>query len=356
MFRVHPSSTRRVQRPGYGCGCASGRFPAAHRRRSALSSCNCRPHRVRSKYGQGVRSLDGWRTYHDQAPRQCRRGHRPHCGNLFPADIEKLPRNWVEKRFHDLRYRNVADRGGHFLDAGGALVLRAGGAAGAGADAAVSSPPVDPVTTLASIREQARFELELLHQRVNTLLAAEAFLTIAYTATMNSQGAWAAVVAPVLAVLGLLLAGFAWPGVSATAGLVMLWTRHVGDILEQHPQTRALWSAVQVERSRREGDQRRSLLLFRCVAPIFAVVWIVLRSARSSCATKWTPSNQIRLIPSQSGPGATSSVSAMAPIGGIGSRFIFRVKPMGSKACQNCFRSPCPTKYRQLRRSTHLVE
>lgn len=140
----------------------------------------------------------------------------------------------------------------------------------------MSGPPVDPADQLASLRDETRFELELLHQRVNTLLAAEAFLTIAYTGTMNSQGAWAAVVAPVLAVLGLLLAGLAWPGVSATANLVMLWTRHVGDILERHPQAQAPWSADHVDQRRREGDQRRSLLLFRCAAPTFGVVWIVL--------------------------------------------------------------------------------
>lgn len=33
---------------------------------------------------------------------------------VFPADIEKLPRHWVQRRFQDLRYWNVAERGGHF--------------------------------------------------------------------------------------------------------------------------------------------------------------------------------------------------------------------------------------------------
>lgn len=32
----------------------------------------------------------------------------------FPADIEKLPRQWVETRFRDLKYWHVAERGGHF--------------------------------------------------------------------------------------------------------------------------------------------------------------------------------------------------------------------------------------------------
>jgi pimeloyl-ACP methyl ester carboxylesterase len=33
---------------------------------------------------------------------------------IFPADIEKLPRRWVERRFQDLTYWNVAETGGHF--------------------------------------------------------------------------------------------------------------------------------------------------------------------------------------------------------------------------------------------------
>ena len=33
---------------------------------------------------------------------------------IFPADIEKLPRQWVEARFNNLQYWHVAERGGHF--------------------------------------------------------------------------------------------------------------------------------------------------------------------------------------------------------------------------------------------------
>ena len=36
------------------------------------------------------------------------------------------------------------------------------------------------------MRVETRSELGLLHERVNALLAAEAFLTIAYTAAMSS--------------------------------------------------------------------------------------------------------------------------------------------------------------------------
>lgn len=38
----------------------------------------------------------------------------PSAVTIFPADIEKLPRHWVEQRFARLRYWNVVDKGGHF--------------------------------------------------------------------------------------------------------------------------------------------------------------------------------------------------------------------------------------------------
>jgi pimeloyl-ACP methyl ester carboxylesterase len=38
----------------------------------------------------------------------------PTAVTIFPADIEKLPRRWVEQRFSNLTYWNVVERGGHF--------------------------------------------------------------------------------------------------------------------------------------------------------------------------------------------------------------------------------------------------
>ena len=38
----------------------------------------------------------------------------PSAVTIFPADIEKVPRRWVESRFTDLRSFRIADRGGHF--------------------------------------------------------------------------------------------------------------------------------------------------------------------------------------------------------------------------------------------------
>ncbi len=38
----------------------------------------------------------------------------PSAATVFPADIEKVPRPWIESRFTDLRYFRQATRGGHF--------------------------------------------------------------------------------------------------------------------------------------------------------------------------------------------------------------------------------------------------
>jgi pimeloyl-ACP methyl ester carboxylesterase len=38
----------------------------------------------------------------------------PTAVTVFPKDIERFPRRWVEQRFRDLRYWHVAERGGHF--------------------------------------------------------------------------------------------------------------------------------------------------------------------------------------------------------------------------------------------------
>ena len=83
-----------------------------------------------------------------------------------------------------------------------------------------------------------------------------------------------AVVAPVLSVLGLLLALLAWPGVATTARLVLLWTVRTVEVLSRHPELQQPWPDA--DPRRRLTDQRRSLLFFRGVPVLFVAVWIVL--------------------------------------------------------------------------------
>lgn len=147
---------------------------------------------------------------------------------------------------------------------------------------AAGEPPAAPggPEQLELVRDELRFELGLLHERVNALVAAEAFLTIAFTAAM-SNGApggerFSAVVGPVLAVLGLLLALLAWPGIDATARLVLAWTARRSALLRADPALAStVWGiAAQGRGEGRAGpDQWRSMLFFRAAPALFAVVW-----------------------------------------------------------------------------------
>jgi hypothetical protein len=146
----------------------------------------------------------------------------------------------------------------------------------------VSVPAPDPAADaarLAAVREETRTELGLLHERVNALLAAEAFLTIAYTAAMSNGAAWgrafAAVGAPVLAVLGLLLALLTLPGVATTTRIVLAQTERQDELFGRLRGAASDYHAGPGRRSA-VADQRRGLLFFRAVPVLFAVVWVVL--------------------------------------------------------------------------------
>lgn len=133
---------------------------------------------------------------------------------------------------------------------------------------------------LALVRAEIRFELDLLHQRVNALLAAEAFLTIAYTAAMSNSASWgrpfATVAAPVLSVLGLLLALLLLPGVTATARIVLTQTALQQQLAERLPGSALAGYYGLPGRPAALTDQRRSLWFFQAVPILFSVVWTVL--------------------------------------------------------------------------------
>ncbi len=169
-----------------------------------------------------------------------------------------------------------ATNGSH---AGGGLDPKGGG---------LASPEVSAELDLAArelglIRAETRAEIGLLHDRVNALLAAEAFLTVAYAVTMSNGTAWgkpfAVVVAPLLSVLGLLLAVLAGIGINATARLVREWTQRQQQLLDEHPRMASTflgWAAGGGSRRRAAEDQHRSLLFFRAVPVLFSAVWIAL--------------------------------------------------------------------------------
>jgi hypothetical protein len=140
--------------------------------------------------------------------------------------------------------------------------------------------PAADAERLALVREETRFEIGLLHDRVNALLAAEAFLTIAFTGAMSNGAVWgrafAGVAAPLLALLGLLLALLALSGVRATVRIILTQTALQGELAGRLP---GLVDAGYHGLSGRPSivaDQRRSLLFFRAAPVLFGAVWVVL--------------------------------------------------------------------------------
>lgn len=139
--------------------------------------------------------------------------------------------------------------------------------------------PAADAARLAAVREETRSELGLLHDRVNALLAAEAFLTIAYTAAMSDGAPWgrvfAAVGAPVLALLGLLLALLALPGVATTTRIVLAQTALQDELFVRLAGTATGYHGGP-GRPTAVADQRRGLMFSRTVPVLFAVVWVFL--------------------------------------------------------------------------------
>lgn len=142
--------------------------------------------------------------------------------------------------------------------------------------------PVAPDSSdqhLGIIRNETRFEIGLLHTRVNALLSAEAFLTIAFTAAMSNGAAArstiSVIISTTLAVLGLLLALLALPGINATANIVLELTDQQGQLLSADRTATAVYEVAAAGRApgRTRSDQRRSLLFFRAAPVLFAIVW-----------------------------------------------------------------------------------
>lgn len=125
---------------------------------------------------------------------------------------------------------------------------------------------MDDAERLVFIREETRFEVGLLHDRINALISAEAFLTIAYTMAMTSdhRGAiFSMLVAPMLAVVGLLLAVLAWPGVDASFKIIVEWNSRQVQVMQENPLlTDTMWrpSVLGKNNLRVDPDQRTSML------------------------------------------------------------------------------------------------
>ena len=143
---------------------------------------------------------------------------------------------------------------------------------------------LDHARRLGFIREETRFEIVLLHDRINALIAAEAFLTIAFVIAMtntNPQWGWAfaRIVGPLLSLVGLILAALSWPGVDASFKIIVEWNVRQMQLIGENPHlTDAMWRAAVLGRHnvRADPDQRKTMLFARVVPAVFGVAYAIL--------------------------------------------------------------------------------
>lgn len=135
----------------------------------------------------------------------------------------------------------------------------------------------DGAERLAFLREEVRFEIGLLHERANALIGAEAFLTIAFTMALTSPRDEGPIllVAPVLALVGLVLAALAWPGTADSFRIIAAWDARQREVMAEDPLLRErMWRPE--PRGPGDLDQRLSLLFARAVPAVLVVAWTVL--------------------------------------------------------------------------------
>ena len=144
--------------------------------------------------------------------------------------------------------------------------------------------PVDDVRRLAFIREETRFEMGVLHDRINALISAEAFLTIAFTMAMGNANSrpdsvFFVLISLTLALVGLILAALAWPGVNTSFKVIIEWNAILRQVLHENAAlTASMWRPPLLNSGdlRADLDQRSSMLFARLVPALFGVAWTML--------------------------------------------------------------------------------
>jgi hypothetical protein len=148
----------------------------------------------------------------------------------------------------------------------------------------LSDIALDGPRRLSFIREETRFEIGLLHDRVNALIGAEAFLTIAFATAMgNTNEFWgplfAFLVAPTLSLTGLILAILAWPGIYASLHIIEEWQQRQDEVMQSDVLVaEAMWrrAAAVTEGQPPIPTRQHSMIFARAVPAVFGVAWAIL--------------------------------------------------------------------------------
>ena len=134
-----------------------------------------------------------------------------------------------------------------------------------------------------AIREEMKFEIGILHDRINSLVSAEAFLIISFTMSLAySNDRWSSRffwIAPLLASVGFLLAVLAWPGISRSYEIIVEWNVLLIEALNEARQDpRFVWrpSVHRAGDARTQDYHRRGMLFSRFVPVVFGAAWVLL--------------------------------------------------------------------------------
>ena len=126
-----------------------------------------------------------------------------------------------------------------------------------------------------------RFQINVLHDRVNALISSEAFLLISFTMSLayihSDKGVY--LVSPILAVIGFMLAVLSWPGVVSSFRIIVEWNLLLIEVLnEAKSGSDILWrpSVFLSGDLRTQAEHRNGLLFARFAPVVFCVAWAVL--------------------------------------------------------------------------------
>lgn len=135
------------------------------------------------------------------------------------------------------------------------------------------------IETLNHFRAEIRFENSLASDRQAVLISSQSFIVIAYAASMASlRDNWGDILTlllpPFLALLGLLLALSARPGIRASQAVLKRWREKEGDLLERQPALADRTIAGDDQGREELFRRRREGALFARRAPlIFITIW-----------------------------------------------------------------------------------
>jgi hypothetical protein len=135
----------------------------------------------------------------------------------------------------------------------------------------------DATRSISLIREEMRFELDILHNRINALISAEAFLTIAFTMALGNNATER--VALILSSVGLMLALLAWPSTSTSIRIINEWNTLLTETLAgSGDKTRTMWrpSIFSIGPKSTDLTHRRGMIFVRSIPVLFVVAWCIL--------------------------------------------------------------------------------